>query len=321
MSRLTLPTKILENLLPLETILTERFTVDVINEVFSSPNSQILEWMANRRLIRNTARCDQCFSSMRLSTDKGMKLGKRWICKRPCKNSRSVLTNSYFEDIKINFRKYFRMIYMWSKNNKQCDIAEELSINPNTVCEFSKDMREICAVRMIEFNELLGGIDADGNSIVVEIDESLFFKRKFHVGRVRNQQWVLGMVERGSNKCILIPIENRRKETLMELIRLYVRPGSTIITDGWAGYNELRNDPSYIHYQVIHEYNFVDPVLDFVHTQSVEGMWSHAKKKLRYQNGTTIDYFEGYLSEFMFRKRFGSNNIFNQILYSIARFY
>ena len=46
----------------------------------------------------------------------------------------------------------------------------------------------------------LGGFDVNGQPIVVEIDESYFFHRKYHRGRFHNGLWVFGAVERESGR-------------------------------------------------------------------------------------------------------------------------
>jgi len=46
-------------------------------------------------------------------------------------------------------------------------------------------------------------------------------------------QWIFGMVERGSNKCVLVPVPDRTGNTLLRIIKCYVLPGTTIISDGW----------------------------------------------------------------------------------------
>jgi len=45
-----------------------------------------------------------------------------------------------------------------------------------------------------------GGIDANGQSIYVEIDESYYFHRKFHRSRRRQGSWVVGILERGTGR-------------------------------------------------------------------------------------------------------------------------
>jgi hypothetical protein len=64
----------------------------------------------------------------------------------------------------------------------------------------------------------LGGFDEHGQPLIVEIDESKFFHRKYNRGRWREGTWVFGGVERGSGKCFLVEVEDRRAESLTNLI-------------------------------------------------------------------------------------------------------
>ena len=59
------------------------------------------------------------------------------------------------------------------------------------------------------------------------------------------------------------------------------------------------NDGVYQHLIINHSLNFVDPTDSDKHTQNIEGIWMHAKRKLRYQFGTDENYFPEYLAEFM----------------------
>ena len=65
-----------------------------------------------------------------------------------------------------------------------------------------------------------------GPNTVVEIDESVFYKTKYHRGRIREHTWVFGMVERGTNSVIMIPVARRDINTLIPLIIRYIRPGT-----------------------------------------------------------------------------------------------
>ena len=126
----------------------------------------------------------------------------------------------------------------------------------------------------IQSCELLGGPGR-----VVEVDEAKFGKRKFNTGRIVDGSWVCGGIERGTNLCFLAvcPDNIRNQPTLLRLIQRYVAPGTTIITDKWKGYINLGNH-GYVHEDVNHSTNFVDPV-SRTHTNGIEGTWNHVKNR------------------------------------------
>jgi len=83
----------------------------------------------------------------------------------------------------------------------------------------------------------------------------------------------------------------------------HVLPGTIIVTDAWAGYANLNqiNNSVYQHYVVVHAHHFVDPVHGEVNTQTIEDVWMQAKRKLRYQSGTSRTLFASYLCAFLWR--------------------
>ena len=103
---------------------------------------------------------------------------------------------------------------------------KELEISSNeTTVDWNNYMREICAMSILNNPVKIGG-----EGVVVEIDESLFSKRKSNKGRVFKEQWVFGGVERESDKCFLYTVENRSAETLLKAIQDSVLPGSIIMS-------------------------------------------------------------------------------------------
>jgi hypothetical protein len=78
------------------------------------------------------------------------------------------------------------------------------------------------------------------------------------------------MVERGSRKAKLVIVPNRSRVTLEPITRSTILPGSRIISDKWAAYGFLNDDPDYIYSSVNHSENFVDPNGSSVHTQTIE---------------------------------------------------
>ncbi len=85
-----------------------------------------------------------------------------------------------------------------------------------------------------------------GEGRIVEIDESMFSKRKHHRGaKSPCQQWVFGIVERNSPNCVMEPVENRDAETLIPIIKEWVKPGTHInrevVTVHYLTYNLLKD--------------------------------------------------------------------------------
>ncbi|KAG0435012.1 hypothetical protein DMUE_4933 [Dictyocoela muelleri] len=113
---------------------------------------------------------------------------------------------------------------------------------------------------------MLGGLDANGNRKIVEIGESLFFRRKYNRGRIRQQQWVLGMVERDSKLLSFFILLDRRASTILTIILSHVSRETIIIIDCWAVYNRIRECPEFTHLSVKHSLNFLNPEDSPIHT-------------------------------------------------------
>ena len=143
-----------------------------------------------------------------------------------------------------------------------------------------------------------------GPGKVVEVDEAKFGKRKFHRGRRVNGVWIFGILERGSNNCVVMPVEDRTEETLLSEIVKYVAPGATIISDCWASYNGLKR-LGYVHMKVNHSKFFKDPETG-AHTNTVEGMWSIMRRSLPY--GVSHSTFASHVVEFIYLRRYFSNH-------------
>jgi len=127
--------------------------------------------------------------------------------------------------------------------------------------------------------------------------------RKYHRGRRRRGQWVVGLVERSSEHCWFEAVTRRDAPTLQRIISDHVLPGSTILTDAWRGYNNVGhlNNGIYQHEVIIHQLQFVDSVHADIHTETIEGLWMLVKRKQRYQAGTSRGLFTSYLAEFQWR--------------------
>jgi predicted metal-binding protein len=138
-----------------------------------------------------------------------------------------------------------------------------------------------------------------GEGKVIEIDESKFRKRKYHQGLYVKGQWVYGGVERVSGRTFLVTMRDRSAETLKGLIKQWILPGTTIISDCRAACRSLR-DEGYTHFAVNYSIMFVDETTG-THTNMIESMWKQVKALLSpYNRKADCVYF---LAECMFRQK------------------
>lgn len=269
-----------------------------------------VEFLQERGLLPNERRC---------SRGHLMKLyfGSRidWACKRAeCRTKVGMRVGNWFEDSRLPFETIIRFIYAWAEewsSIKFC--AKQLEMSDNSTIDYSKCMREICSWRLQQKHRMIGG-----EQLTVEVDESLFTKRKNHSGRLLPQQWMLGGICRETKEVFLVQVPDRSAATLLPIIAQYVHPASTIITDSWRSYNGLQN-AGFTHQSVNHRYNFVDPDTG-AHTQNAERMWRTVKWRNKKQSGTKREALESYMEEFMWRRQLGEEEAFDRILEDIAAF-
>jgi hypothetical protein len=279
-----------------------------------------LQWLARRRLVRNALQCPACNSPCKYTVYGGGMDGRRWAC-QGCNFRKSVRDGSFFARSHLTLKQIIILTYCWSHDLPQTVMIHEAEVvNPNVTVDWCNFMREECEIWMVNHNETIGGMDAQGQAIVVEIDESKYFHRKYHRGQWHDGHWVFGGIERNSGKCFLVEVADRRAPTLEALILQYILPGSHIVSDGWASYANIANlnHGIYTHSVVVHQHNFVDPNDPDVHTENVENMWMRAKRKLRRQFGTSRALFPSYLHEFVYRNRFRGQDLFGVFLAALT---
>ena len=151
--------------------------------------------------------------------------------------------------------------------------------------------REICEVTLAKRNEVLGG-----GGKTVQIDESKIGKSKYHRGHVVEGQWAFGGIEEDSRKSFIVTVEDRKEETLLALIKKWIRPGTLIVSDCWKGYINLEKH-GYAHKTVNHSIEFVN---DEGFHNKIEGPWRQMKANLP-SHGRKKEHYSSYLAEFIWR--------------------
>ena len=171
-----------------------------------------------------------------------------------------------------------------------------------------------------QIRSLLSEPDMQLEGLSIEMDETGVggtTKRKGQPKKAKTT--VFGMVERGGRVKAVVA-DDRKKNTLMPIIRKYVLPESTVFTDDFSSYVDLahhRND--YRHRRINHSTGVY--VMGDVHTQTIEGFWSLIKRGIGgVYHSVSQEYLQSYLDEYSFRynRRHKGNLIFNDVLARVS---
>ena len=95
-----------------------------------------------------------------------------------------------------------------------------------------------------------------------------------------DEQCTFGLTERGSLDCVLEQIpHSRTRKTFLPIINQHCLQGRLCCSDGRRAYNKLADHLDIVdilHFPVNHSSNYVNPNT-CVHSQAIEGLWSHIK--------------------------------------------
>ena len=172
-----------------------------------------VEFLQERGLLHKTR---QCINGHQMTLYFGHRL--QWACNTlGCRRRLGIRSGSWFANTKLPFVTIVRFIYCWAEEMtsiKWC--KKQLGITEATTVDWNAYMREV-AVTPINSQEkkMIGRIGE-----VVEVDESLFTKRKNHSGRILSSPppngYLGGGVCRSTKECFLVIVSwgSRRKRVL-----------------------------------------------------------------------------------------------------------
>jgi transposase len=199
-----------------------------------------------------------------------------------------------FERSSTPLQKWFYAMYLFTTTRHGVpakELQRQLGVTYKTAWRIGHEIRKY-----------MGQIDGDDDLWGhVEIDEAYIggVKTGGKGGRSGDgKTTVFGMVQRGGNLITEI-VPNATREVLVDRLIEYVRMGSTISSDEWRAYRNLRHT-GYKHATVNHSAK--EYVRGEVHTNTIEGFWAMLKRSIR---GTHIHvsqkHLDKYLGEFEYR--------------------
>jgi transposase-like protein len=233
---------------------------------------------------------------------------KRWKC-AGCRKQFSVKVGTVFEDSAIKLDKWLVAIWLIAncKNGiSSYELARHVGVTQKSAWFMLHRIRFVLADGGWP---KIGGEDGGP----VEVDECFIggAPQKMHAARRlkmqkamrgdSNKTPVMGMLDRESRQVRAKVIPNAKREVLQAEILRQIEKGSTVYTDGWAGYDNLAAQ-EYIHETVTHMNEYVR---GHVHTQGIENFWSLLKRGL---NGTYVAVEPFHLGKYVDEQVFRYNN-------------
>lgn len=280
----------------------------------------LLQLCISHGLILESKDCENCGKTAVLDINKKLFRCQKMVSvrkqkRRKCGWSQSMFANTFFDNVHLPLIKVLTFVNMYLRDGfSYLSATSEMGFSHNTINDWSSFCREVLIEWCIDHSAQLGGPGS-----IVEIDESKFGRRKHHVGRIIEGQWVFGGICRQTRRFFMVPVENRTSNTLLAIIKEKILPGTTIISDCWKAYDCLGNE-GYQHLTVNHSVNFVDPDTQ-AHTNTVERLWRDAKRKVPLC-GRRKKHFVGYLARTMFIMHHKDPNTrFHQFMGATAALY
>jgi len=115
---------------------------------------------------------------------------------------------------------------------------------------------------------------------------------------------------RTTSIALLFHVPNRTQP----LIEAHVEQGATIISHMFASYVDARNFQSHLqqlgftHYFINHSIHYVDPLQNWLHTNTIENTWRYLKQSIsRIKRAVRAEFVDDYLSLFMLKNSIGKS--------------
>ena len=212
---------------------------------------------------------------------------------KDCRKRFTVRQGTMFEGSNLPLKKWFYAIYLFLSHKRgisSCQLARDIDVTQKTAWFMLHRIRHNIKDNDANFDDM------------TQVDETYVGgktkRSKGGQGRSTKQKTpVMGLWSNG--KVLARVIKNASAKVLLNVIDGLVKKGSIVITDGWKGYDNVKDN--YIHEVVQHSlYEYVNR--RGFHTNSIEGFWSHLKR------GIIGIYFlvspkhlQRYCNEFVFR--------------------
>lgn len=210
--------------------------------VLGLDQQKYVNFLTSHKLIKKTCICNSCGQVLGMNVENQMfrcsrsvtiKQNKKKARKIRCNFLKSAKSLSWFQNSSIPIATVLGITYDWLAGQPIGQCRHERRVSSSTVISWYHYCREVVEDYCYRNKSMLGGKD-----VVVEIDEKKYGRKKIKK-EVSIPRWVFGGVEKDSGKIFLVTVDDRSEETLLAVIKDWIIPGSTIITDTFKSYSKL----------------------------------------------------------------------------------
>lgn len=289
-----------------------RYTVDQFNAEFPNDDA-CLEFVKEQRFPKGILKCDSenCAGEMRKHH---RVTGRTAYACDYCGKHVYPLVGTIFEKTTTPLRLWFYAMYLMGST--RCGISAK-QIQRETGVTYKTAWRMFKQIRSL----LAEDVKLEGSS--VEVDEMYYggYRKSGGGRRLRGDKGellktpVVGLAER-KGRVKAVTVSDTKSATLLNTVREYVLPKSTVFTDEYNSYDGIsRMKEKYGHKRIRHASKIY--VMGDVHTNTIEGFWSLVKRGIGgVYHSVSQKYLQSYLDEYSFRynRRDQGNLIFTSIL-------
>ncbi len=217
---------------------------------------------------------------------------------RNCKKTFTVTKGTIFERSNVPLKSWFYAIHMLLSHKKgisSIQLSKDIGVTQKTAWYMLQKIRDNLSE---ELEYLLDSYDG-----IVQVDET------YVGGKTKGRIWqnqgrslkqkvpVVGLLT--EDKVSTFVVRNTSGNTLKALIYALIKPGSTVVTDGWKGYKGIYD--MYDHKIVEHSRGSYKNK-DGYHTNGIEGFWSMLKRGVKSTyHVVSHKYLQMYCNEFSYK--------------------
>lgn len=261
---------------------------------FFKTEMDCIKYLYNRR-IKNNIPCHYCGCN-----DSYLPKNETRIRCRNCKSKYSVRIGTIFQDSNVPLRKWFIAMYIYLSHKKgisSCQLAKDISVSQPTAWFMLQRLRHIS--KEFYHNEFEGTNEID-EAYIGGAEGNKHSKNK----NKKNKMVVIGIVNRETKQVKAFKVASAEKENLLPRVNVNIKRGSTIISDTFQGYKELKKN--YTHETIKHsmgEYVRNDNRKAYkIHTNTIEGFWSQLKRGINgVYHWVSEKHMQKYCNEFSYR--------------------